>query len=272
MLNADFKTAWMSIDQADDPSHFVRLMDQARGGKGNDPAQYQTFAELLDVREGHRVLDVGCGTGGAAQFMAQRAGGSGNVIGFDNSKTMIAEAELRTRPLNLPVKFQQGDAHHLPFPDNSFDRCFALRFFEIIANPAQVLREMSRVTRPGGKIFVNGPDLDMWTFDVSDRDVTRQIVHYVCDHEVNGWIGRQLPDMFRDQGLAEMKVSTGTFFLNEFEMMQELYLKHFVGRACEAGVVSTSAATLWTEALKARCESGPFACSQSLFRVVGQKA
>jgi SAM-dependent methyltransferase len=271
MFNEDFKKAWMSIDRADDPKHFVRLMDRARGGKGNDPAQYQTFADLLDVREGDCVLDVGCGTGGAAQFLAERVGGAGVVTGFDNSKTMIDEAISRTGPLNLPVTFQQGDAHHLPFPDNSFDRCFALRFFEIIADPVQVLREMSRVTRPGGKIFVNGPDIDMWTFDTSDQDLTRQIVHYVCDHEVNGWIGRQLPDMFREMGLGELKVSNSTYFLHEFGMMNELYLRHFVGRACQAGVVSASAAAVWTEDLKARCESGPFACTQTLFRVVGEK-
>ncbi|HJS83156.1 MAG TPA: methyltransferase domain-containing protein, partial [Nitrososphaera sp.] len=172
--------AWTNIDKADDPTSFVRRMDQSRYGRETEPAQYQTVADLLDVNESQEILDVGCGTGGAVQVLGSRVGGSGRVVGLDISKTMIDEARRRTAGLSLPIEFRQGDAHRLPFPDNSFDRCYALRLMEIIDDPVSVLNEMYRVLRPGGRLYVNAPDIDMWTFDADDREVTRKIVHHFC--------------------------------------------------------------------------------------------
>lgn len=271
MRSENLKASWMNIDKAEDPHRFVRLMDRARGGTDNDASQYQMTIDLLNIREGDRVLDVGCGTGGAAQVLARLVGGSGKVVGFDSSSTMIAEAKSRTDRLNLAIEFRQGDAHRLPFPDNYFDCCLALRFLDIIANPSQALKEIFRVTRSGGRVYVNGPDIDMWTFDAVSKEVTRKIVHYICDHEVNGWIGRQLDRHFRDGGLSEIKVLPLTHFSSDFNLMYDLYLRGCVDRARKAQAVSRPESTLWLKALKQRCAGGSSACSQTIFRVVGTK-
>src|SRR5687767_15023 len=172
----NLKTAWMTIDQSSDPDSFVRFMDTLRGGKDDDPEQYRAVFELLGVREGEHILDVGCGTGGAVRALAPLVGESGRVAGVDNSATTIKAAPQRSASLALPIEYQTADAHSLPFDDNAFDGSFSLRAFEILDDPQQALAEMVRVTCPGGRIFINGPDIDMWAIDATDRHLTRKIV------------------------------------------------------------------------------------------------
>ncbi|MET0621956.1 MAG: hypothetical protein ABW250_03150, partial [Pyrinomonadaceae bacterium] len=72
MTNTGFKSGWMSVDSGEDPYHYVRLMDMIRGGREDDPAQYRAVFDALGVAHGERVLDVGCGTGGAVRALATR--------------------------------------------------------------------------------------------------------------------------------------------------------------------------------------------------------
>jgi ubiquinone/menaquinone biosynthesis C-methylase UbiE len=150
LARESFKTGWLTIDQSSDPDYFVRLMDMMRGGNDDDPVQYRTVFDLLDVQDGEHVLDVGCGTGGAVRALAPHVGSAGRVVGVDLSATMIAEATKRANGSELPVEFHIANAHRLPFADNAFDRSYALRVFEIIDMPRDVLAEMVRVTRSGG--------------------------------------------------------------------------------------------------------------------------
>jgi ubiquinone/menaquinone biosynthesis C-methylase UbiE len=103
------------------------------------------------LRPGVTVLDVATGTG--AQALAF-AGSVGKVIGIDLSDAMLGMARRKTPPPN--VFFQQGDAAALPFPDAGFDAaCVSFALHEMPGSVRErVLREMARVTRPGGTIIV----------------------------------------------------------------------------------------------------------------------
>lgn len=101
----------------------------------------------LAVQAGERVLDVGAGTGSSTEGLA-RAGGY--AVGVDSSLGMLA-AGRQARP-ELPLL--AGDALALPFADAGFDAVtisFALRN---LADPVAALRELRRVTRPGGRLVV----------------------------------------------------------------------------------------------------------------------
>src|SRR5689334_17993322 len=104
-----FKAGWGHIDQAVDPQHFVRFMEAVVGGDADDLRLYQGILALLDLQEGDRILDVGCGLGGATLALAQFVGAAGRVVGVDNSATMIAEARSRAAGYRLPLAYQVAD-------------------------------------------------------------------------------------------------------------------------------------------------------------------
>ena len=105
-------------------------------------------ADAAHIGPGERVLDVACGTGILAREAARRVGASGRVAGIDASAGMIAVAG----GLASGIDWREGVAESLPFPDGSFDAVvcqFGLMFF---ADRCLGLREMIRVSAPGGRL------------------------------------------------------------------------------------------------------------------------
>jgi SAM-dependent methyltransferase len=118
------------------------------------PALFAQWTEaLLDASgtgPGHRVLDVGCGTGVLARAAAERVGEGGRVSGVDPNPGMLAVAS----GVGGGVRLREGRAENLPFADDSFDRVlsqFALMFFE---DAGAASRELARVLKPGGVVAV----------------------------------------------------------------------------------------------------------------------
>lgn len=99
----------------------------------------------LDVREGYRVLDAGCGTGRFSIAMAQDGA---SVVGLDRDAAALRIAMLRAGAVVA------GDASRLPFADETFDSCIAVTLCEFVAQPEQVVKELARVTRPGGRVVI----------------------------------------------------------------------------------------------------------------------
>lgn len=267
-----FKDGWIAVDAGADPRHYIRLADIARGGCEDDRSQYRNLFETLGPFEGEHVLDVGCGTGGAVRALAANFPGVERVVGIDLSETMLAEARARTGAgTAAAVEFVPGDAHALPFPDDSFDAAFSLRVFEIIGEPRRALGEMARVLRPGGRLLINGPDMDAWAIDSSDRAVTRKVLHHAADVETNGWVGRQLPAWCKELGLTDVRVTPVGVPVTQFGALYEICLRAFVENAAAAGTLTAEEAARWVEDLHERDRRGHFFCSQTFFRVCARK-
>jgi SAM-dependent methyltransferase len=111
----------------------------------------------LDIGAGQTVLDVATGSGNAALSAARRFA---KVVGVDYAPNLLEHARARAAAEGLEVHFQDGDAEHLPFPDDSFDA--VLSTFGVMFAPDQprAAAELLRVTRAGGKI-----GLANWTPD-----------------------------------------------------------------------------------------------------------
>lgn len=107
----------------------------------------------MKVSKGSKALDVCTGTGDWAIALAQEIGTDGAVTGLDFSENMLKVAQEKRKQQGLNhVTFMQGNAMELPFADNSFDYVtigFGLRN---VPDYNTVLREMYRVTKPGGKV------------------------------------------------------------------------------------------------------------------------
>ena len=110
------------------------------------------LVDLADIRPGHQVLDVACGTGDVTWRVAQRAH-QGRVIGADINPKMMAEAPPK-RPEGVDnVDFVLCDAGHLPFPDNHFDRITCVYAGRGFPDYPAVVAEWYRVLKPGGQVW-----------------------------------------------------------------------------------------------------------------------
>ncbi len=112
----------------------------------------KALVEFADPKPGMRALDVASGTGEPAISIAKQVGSEGHVTALDLSADLLAIARKRAEQKELRnIIFQKGDAHALPFPEQSFDLAtsrFGLMFF---ADPDLALRELHRVLRPGAR-------------------------------------------------------------------------------------------------------------------------
>ncbi len=132
--------------------------------------------------KGFDLLDVGCGTGTFAGMLA----GSplpARIIGLDYSPAMcgVAADKTRSRAAGRRLKYLAGDSEHLPFADRSFDAVTCSNSFHHYPHQAEVIREMHRVLRPGGRLMLIDGFRDNvigWVaFDVIIGHVEKNVYH-----------------------------------------------------------------------------------------------
>jgi O-methyltransferase StaMB len=112
------------------------------------------MTQRLRIGAGSRLLDVGCGVGAPAARIARLTGA--DVTGISVSREQIARADTLARETALEDRlvFRHADAMRMPFADASFDAVLALESMCHMPDRVQVLREMRRVLRPGGRIVL----------------------------------------------------------------------------------------------------------------------
>jgi SAM-dependent methyltransferase len=108
------------------------------------------FVELGELATQHRVLDLGCGTGGFARALAQRL--QAEVIGVDVAAHLLRHAAAQSP--TLPLRWVLGQAEALPLTDQTVDRVLMSLVLHQIAHRQQALQEVYRVLRPGGRVLV----------------------------------------------------------------------------------------------------------------------
>lgn len=111
------------------------------------------LADASALAPGLSVLDVACGTGIVGRTVAARLNHRAHVVGVDLNPAMLAVA----RRADPQVIWQDGDAAALPFGDGEFDRTACQAALMFFPEPVTALREMRRVTRPGGRVVVHVP-------------------------------------------------------------------------------------------------------------------
>lgn len=125
--------------------------------------------EIINTREG-RVLEVGVGTGLSLPDYRKQL----EVVGIDLSPEMLEKARERVAKGSLDhvTGLHEMDASDLRFPDNSFDTVVAMYVMTVVPEPEAVMRELARVTKPGGEVML--------------------VNHFSQREGVRGWVERRM--------------------------------------------------------------------------------
>ncbi len=116
--------------------------------------------EILKPSQGAAMLDLCCGQGRHTLEFAQR--GYVNIQGLDRSRYLINRARQSAKAQSLSVRFKEGDARKLPYPNDSFDLVMILGnsfgYFSSMEDDLRVLEEVHRVLKPSGKLALDITD------------------------------------------------------------------------------------------------------------------
>ena len=107
----------------------------------------EAFLSRLPIDPGAKVLDVATGTGNLALPLARRGA---VVIGVDIATNLLEQGRERAAAEHLPIRFDEGDAEQLPYPDGAFDVVVTMFGAMFAPRPDLVAAELARVLRPGG--------------------------------------------------------------------------------------------------------------------------
>lgn len=257
---------WGDIDQSGTVNQFfVDYLDSASALKQTQDYKHKTF-QMLGLKPGHRILDVGCGAGDDLMSLAHIVGPKGFVSGVDNGQVMVDTASRRTAHLDW-VDVQKADGTKLPFPDASFDACRSDRVFIHMDQPEVAMDEMLRVLKPGGRILIADPEYDTLALDARPSEITRKVVRHLTDENRNPFAARHNNRLFRKRNLEAVEVWPSTAVFHDLETANRI-----LGFMEAVKVVADDAeAEAWLKDLQKQQDDGHFLCAMTGLATVGRK-
>ena len=171
--------------------------------------------EQARIRAGHRVLDLGCGTGTLA-LMVKRSQPDTEVVGLDADPQMLKVASTKATREAIAITFDQGMAFSLPYPDASFDRVLSSLMIHHLKTPdkEKTAREIYRILKAGGQLHV----ID---FGKPQTAYGKLLVPFLQKfEEANDNVDGRLPGIFEQAGL---RVREAGDFMTFFGSLTFLY-------------------------------------------------
>lgn len=172
----------------------------------------ERFFRRAGIGSGHRILDLGSGVGDVALIAGRLVGPAGEVVGAERDARAIASAAARMRHLGLNnIRFTQMDVAELP-AEQPFDAVVGRYILMFLRDPVSVLRDVSRIVRPGGVVAFQEPcwksfleaceDLPLW------RAAAAVMVEIFHRTGTNTQMGPDLSTAFVKAGLPEPETQT----------------------------------------------------------------
>src|SRR6516164_4221729 len=138
------------------PAEHHRLRTQSETLRGHSAA----LLARVELPPCSSAIDLGCGPGGIVDLLAEKVGPSGRVVGVEIDGASVARARAFARERRLTnVEIMTADARHTLLPGASFDLVHARLLLANVPAPGQVVAEMARLVRPGGRVALLEPDI-----------------------------------------------------------------------------------------------------------------
>ena len=233
--------------------------------------QRRRTVETMALQLGQTALDIGCGPGYLTLEMARQVGAQGRVIAVDTSQPMLDIARARCAGLNQ-IEFHLADAAALPCPDASIDVAAAVQVYLFAPELEGVVRELTRVLRPGGRAVVIDTDWDSVVWHSSDRDRMERLLAIWMKRYVNARVARLLPGTLRRAG---MKIEQADVIpLVELDPGENTYSGSQVTELARYVVtkgVAAAEAKAWEEDLRSLADRGEYFFSLNRYVFVASK-
>jgi len=227
-------------------NELIHLLDRADTLPGAAELRARTY-ELLRLRSGARVADVGCGSGLAVAELGARWA---DAVGVDADPAMVAAARAR----HHGADFREGDATALPFADGELDAYRADKLFHEVGVPAVAVAEARRVLAVGGRIVLVGQDWPSFAVDSDRPELTGRIVQARAAAVTSPWVARSYRNLLLDAGFAEVAVEIRTGVCTDTGMLP--MLTGLASVALRTLAITPEEYAAWLAEQTARAEAG----------------
>jgi len=220
--------------------------------------------DALGLFPGATVLDLGCGPGGDVHALAATT--TYRVVGVDIDLPMLDAARIGTAP-GTSATFICADATRLPFSGGTFDAVRSERMLQHLPDPARAVTEMTRVTRPGGRLVLIDTDWESLTIEGTGAPATEQLLRGVLLQQIAGSLtaGSDLPAYAAADSLEILKVSHTTLTTGDAALLRLItHLDMAENIALATGLLDEPGLTAWRGSLASASRHGSLRCSLTL--------
>ena len=277
MADISMRKGFSQVDGQADPAILIAGMEAT--------AQWPAVQRLrawerdhLRIGPGDAVLDVGCGAGDVLVELAGVAGSAGRAVGVDASEHMLAATGDRARRQGVAVELSVGDAAALTFDSETFTAVRSERTLQWVADPRAAVGELTRVTRPGGRVCVIDTDWRTLLIDHPDPALLQRFLETMA--AVRGdqiTIGSRLVNLLRDAGLSDVDAAAETHMWLEWNPDESVSppgmvpLRLVAADLAEQGLLEATEAEQMITQFEQSARDGRFFVALTMFAASGIK-
>lgn len=165
-------------------------------GKFVDEVETKLLFQMIEIKEGMKILDVGCGTGNFSMKLAEMGC---RVTGIDISEEMLSIARKKVAEKGLDIKFINMDINDLKFEENEFDAAVSMAAFEFIEDGRTALESLQKIVKKDGLVAIGTISSDSeWGQLYQSREVAENSVFKYAKfktlEEMKSWDAENLAD------------------------------------------------------------------------------
>ncbi len=235
-------------------------------------AQRGVLLEMVALRPGERVLDLGSGPGFMTLEAGRMVGEGGAVLGVDKSAPMLALAEARC--VSQPqVSFREADALNLPFANGEFDAAIISQVYEYVTDMESALAELHRVLKPGGRALIMDTDWGSLVWNAQDAERAKRIFTAWDVHLADPNLPRRLSPLLQNAGFEISDLRVLPLLNTEYpaENYSHGMVSVIVPFVIRMGGVAKEEAKAWAEDLMALGERGEYFFSLNRYAFLARK-